>query len=230
MNRTTILLAAGIATLVFLAVLFMPDLNLSRVAAGDKSSKTDAEIALDAGTLDTETARDVLALKRAGIHLALADLDSARNDAPENRIYGAVAEIANPAFEALNPRDADHKPHQAVCFAIRRNNGVAHEIVYYNADNLYQMGGAGLYGWIRSGCAAAVHTSRQTLSETSYMVKILALVPKDEIHANIRSSISGNLYMACGEESRQHLKGLSEARRAGMEARENERCRKLSGI
>ena len=208
----------------------MPELNLPHGASGGKSSKSDAEIALDAGTLDTKTAREVLALKRAGIHLTLADLDSARNDAPENRIYGAVAEIAHPVFETVNPRDADHKSHQAVCFAIRRDSGVAHEIVYYNAENLYEMGGTGLYGWIRSGCAAAVRASKQTLSETSYMVKILALVPKDETHASIRSSISGNLYMACGEETRQHLKGLSEAARAGMEARESERCRKLSGM
>jgi len=228
LDRTTIFMAIGTAAAVCLGLLFISELHLSAPAPVFKSSRTDAEIALDAGKLDTETAREVQALKREGIHITLADIEAAKHDAPENRIYGTIAEIDHPAYEAVNPRDNDHAPHHAICFAIRRDTGVVHPIVYYNADNLYNVGDGGLYSWIRSGCAAAVRTSKQTLSETNYMGKILALVPKDETHQWIRTSISGNMYMTCEEEVRQHLKGFSEARRMQMEVQEIERCRKLS--
>jgi len=227
LDRTTIVMAIGTTAAVCLGLLFLSELHLSGPGPALKSSRTDAEIALDAGELDTETARDVLALKRAGVHVTLADIEAAKHDAPKSQIYAAIAEIDAPAFEAVNPRDNDHAPHHAICFAIQRETGVAHAIVYYNTTNFYDVS-SGVYGWIRSGCADAVRRSQKTLSETAYMGKILALVPKDESHKWIRTSISGNMYMACGKEVRERFKGFSEERRSEMEMPEMQRCRTLS--
>jgi hypothetical protein len=229
LNRTTLIIAAGLFAFLFLAVVFMPDLKISGAIARPKPMKTDAELALDNGSLDVETARDVSALERNGVHVTLAQINAANSDAPENWINGAFVEMPKPVFETVNPVDADRDPHKAFCFAIRRETGVVHEIVYYNAGNVYPMGGVSLYGWIRSGCAAAVQASHQTISETNYMGRVLALVPKDQANSSLRRSISGNMYMACGQETKQRLKSLSEPRKTEMQMAELDRCHKLSG-
>jgi hypothetical protein len=230
MDRTTILMGVGTAATVCLALLFVTELKFSAPAAVARPSKTDAEMALDSGKLDEKTARVVQALKRDGIRLSLAELEAAKNDAPASLGSGTIAEIAKPAYESLNPRDADRARHHAICFSIRRENGIEHDIVYYNTAHFYKMGDMGLYAWIRSGCADAIRTSTQTLSKTAYMGKVLGLVPKDDLHEWIRDSISMNMQMACGDEVRQRFKGLSAARRVQVEGAEMERCRKLSKL
>lgn len=229
MDRKTLVLAAGFAALLFLSVVFFPNVKAPDIKGGFVASQTDAEKALDAGELDKQTARDVLALKRAGLHVTLAELDAASHDAPGNRLYGALAEIDQPKFEVLYPRDADHEPHRALCFAIQREGGVSHDIFYYNAANAYDMGDLGLYAWIRSGCAAAIKASTQSQLRSQYLARIMALVPKDPSYDTERSAIGGNLYMVCREETRQNLKGLTGPQRVTVDMRDSQRCQRLSG-